>query len=43
MSRARLILGLLAAGLFLLLLGPLRAFAQMNSPFKLSVITNEIS
>jgi 1-acyl-sn-glycerol-3-phosphate acyltransferase len=28
MSRARLILGLLAAGLFLLLLGPLRAFAQ---------------
>ena len=28
MSRIRLILGLLAAGLFLLLLGPLRAFAQ---------------
>ena len=28
MSGIRLILGLLAAGLFLLLLGPLRAFAQ---------------
>jgi 1-acyl-sn-glycerol-3-phosphate acyltransferase len=28
MSRVRLVLGLLAAGLFLLLLGPLRAFAQ---------------